>query len=100
MKTIKVTIEHYVEVPDNAEITTFDLEGFPQSHVLKMRGQLYHPDLAWLKYFSREMNKVRFTQKDFHAPSFESVSSEEWDMFQSEYDYTWKMVEEVATPGA
>lgn len=100
MKTIKVTIEHYVEVPDNAEITTFDLEGFPQSHVLKMWGQLYHPDLAWLKYFSREMNKARFSQKDFHAPSFETVTSEEWDMFQSECDYTWKMVEEVVTPGA
>lgn len=101
MKTIKVTIEHYVEVPDNAEILTFDVEGFPQTHVLKMKGQLYRPDLAWMKYFTRAMNKARFSQPEFHAPSFETVSTEEWEMFQSEFDYSWKMVEEaVEAPGA
>jgi hypothetical protein len=96
MKTIKITIEHQVEVPDNAEIVTFDLEGFPQSHVLKMAGQLYRPDLAWMKYHTREMNKKRYVDNDFHAPSFETVSVEEWEMFQSDIDYTWQLEEESA----
>lgn len=98
MKTIKITVEHYVEVPDSAEILTFDLEDFPQSHVLKMKGQLYRPDLAWMKYITRDMNKSRFSQKAMQSPSFETVSVEEWEMFQGDYDYTWKMAEEVMTP--
>ena len=91
MKKIVARVEHTFIVPDSAEVFEMDLQDFPQTQVLRINGQLYTPDLSWMRYISSDLNKERYSTPILHGSSFESISEEEWDQFQDLCDYSWDM---------
>ena len=76
MKKFEFTLRTTVQLPDDAELTSFTDEEGNKNNYIVYKGQLLSPTVDWMKFVSSAENKIENPKLDWESFGYRDIDDE------------------------